>query len=59
MLFAILPSRDWMYKRLTPNKGIIPEFEEGVLGFLEYISGRGEYKRNSNTITTRPFDYRN
>src|SRR4051812_43236322 len=39
-----------MYKRLTKNRSIIPEFEEGVLGFLEYASDRDEYKRNNNNM---------
>src|SRR5436189_6479708 len=39
-----------MYNRLTPNRAIIPEFEEGVLRFLEYARGRDECKRNSNTM---------
>src|SRR5438270_2514326 len=40
----------WMYKRLTKNRGIIPGFEEGVLGFLKYARGSDEYKRNNNTM---------
>src|SRR3954465_6969772 len=47
---AIPPSKDWVYKRLTSNRAIIPEFEEGVLGFHEYARGRDEYKRNNQTM---------
>ena len=50
MSSTIPPSRDWMYKRLTSNRTIIPEFMDGVLEFVEYTRGRDEYKRNSNTM---------
>src|SRR4051812_20295670 len=50
MSSAIPPHRDWMYKRLTKNRGIISEFEERVLGFIEYARGRDEYKRNNNAM---------
>ena len=50
MSFAIPPSRDWMYKRLTSSRAIVPEFMDGIVGFLEYASGRDEYKTNNNTM---------
>src|SRR3954462_12850071 len=39
-----------MYKRLTSTRAIIPAFTDGVVGFVEYASGRDEYKRNNNTM---------
>src|SRR4051812_39950204 len=48
---SVIPSsRDWMYKRLTQNRALIPEFMVGVMGFVEYASGRDEYRRNNNTM---------
>src|SRR4051812_2274586 len=48
---SVIPSsRDWMYKRLTQNIALIPEFIVGVMGFVEYASGRDEYRRNNNTM---------
>src|SRR5438270_10063069 len=48
---SVIPSsRDWMYKRLTPSRSLIPEFMVGVMGFVKYASGRDEYKRNNNTM---------
>src|SRR3954468_16502680 len=50
MSSVIPPSRDWMYKRLTSTRAIIPAFMDGVVGFVEYATGRDEYKRNNNTM---------
>src|SRR3954466_12791523 len=50
MSSVIPPSRDWMYKRLTSSRALIPTFIDGVLGFVEYASGRDEYRRNNYTM---------
>src|SRR3954470_4545083 len=50
MSTVISSSKDWMYKRLTPSRALIPEFMVGVMGFVEYASGRDEYRRNNNTM---------
>src|SRR3954469_5100890 len=50
MSSVIPPSSDWMYKRLTSTRAIIPAFTDGVVGFVEYASGCDEYKRNNNTM---------
>ena len=50
MSSVIPPSRDWMYKRLSASRTLIPAFIDGVMGFVEYASGRDEYRRNNNTM---------
>src|SRR3954471_5087951 len=50
MSSVIPPSRDWMYKRMSASRTLIPAFIDGVMGFVEYASGRDEYRRNNNTM---------